>query len=157
MYIARLNVCDTTMAKRLLEIQRESYRVEADLIGLEQIPAMNDTLKTLQASKESFIGGFLRTQDHPNDLVGVLGYARSQNTVQICRLVVHPDHFRRGFGRALLRAALQLEQDAKTFVVSTGSNNGPAVRLYESEGFKEVGRYEVAGGVTLSQFERLRC
>lgn len=55
-------------------------------------------------------------------------------------LYVHPDHFGRGIGRALLRAALALIPGEPWTIVLAG--NRPAIRLYESEGFREVSRFE---------------
>lgn len=55
-------------------------------------------------------------------------------------LYVHPDRYRRGIGRKLLRAALELVSGEAWTIVLAG--NEPAIRLYASEGFGEVARFE---------------
>jgi ribosomal protein S18 acetylase RimI-like enzyme len=55
-------------------------------------------------------------------------------------MYVHPQHYRRGIGRELLRASLQIAtQNAWTIVLD---GNEPAIALYRSEGFTEVARFE---------------
>jgi len=55
-------------------------------------------------------------------------------------LYVHPDHYRKGIGRKLLKDSLLLVPgEAWTIVLS---ENKPAIALYRSEGFDEVARFE---------------
>ena len=55
-------------------------------------------------------------------------------------LYVDPAYYGRGIGRAILRAGLaEIESQAWTIVLA---GNTPARRLYESEGFREVRRFE---------------
>ena len=49
-------------------------------------------------------------------------------------LAVHPSYRRRGFGKALLRAAIENGEHEVDLLVDEG--NGPAMRLYESLGFQ---------------------
>jgi ribosomal protein S18 acetylase RimI-like enzyme len=55
-------------------------------------------------------------------------------------LYVHPDYFGRGIGRRLLQKGLDLIGDGAWTIVLDG--NRPAIRLYESEGFREVRRFK---------------
>jgi ribosomal protein S18 acetylase RimI-like enzyme len=55
-------------------------------------------------------------------------------------LYVDPEYYGRGIGRALLRTGLaEIGSPAWTIVLA---GNTPARRLYESEGFQEVRRFE---------------
>lgn len=70
---------------------------------------------------------------------GVVGFAGVDGDY-IGWLYVHPDHYRAGIGRKLLRAALQhVSGEAWTIVLA---GNAPAIGLYRSEGFREVARFE---------------
>ncbi|MGZ3448889.1 MAG: GNAT family N-acetyltransferase [Polyangiales bacterium] len=53
--------------------------------------------------------------------------------IDICRWVVDPESMRRGLGRRLLREVMGPHTR-----VRTGAANEPAIRLYESEGFRIV-------------------
>ena len=151
--ISKLNLGESTAAESLdslLHIQRLAYQVEADLIGFDDIPALKETRSSLQNCRETFYGYFSQGQ-----LCGAISYQRDARVVDICRLVVDPRHFRQGIGKALVGKVLEVENDAQTFTVSTGSKNTPAVRLYRQYGFVETGRTEVSPGVFLSHFERI--
>jgi len=55
-------------------------------------------------------------------------------------LYVDPDYYHRGIGRKLLQMSVEaIGQGAWTIVLD---KNYPAIRLYESEGFKEVNRFD---------------
>lgn len=55
-------------------------------------------------------------------------------------LYVHPDRYRQGIGRKLLRAGLELVTGEAWTIVLAG--NEPAIGLYADEGFREVARFE---------------
>lgn len=59
---------------------------------------------------------------------------------EIAWLYVDPAHHSRGIGRRLLREGLRLTQSSPSTIVLAG--NHAAIRLYQSEGFREVRRYE---------------
>jgi ribosomal protein S18 acetylase RimI-like enzyme len=55
-------------------------------------------------------------------------------------LYIHPDFYRQGIGRELLKEGLKLIKE-KAWTIAL-ADNSPAVNLYQSEGFIEVNRYE---------------
>ena len=55
-------------------------------------------------------------------------------------LYIHPDCYRQGIGRELLKEGLKLIKE-KAWTIAL-ADNSPAVNLYQSEGFIEVNRYE---------------
>ena len=59
-------------------------------------------------------------------------------TLDIHRLIVHPNHFRRGIAQHLLEFVLKLELNAKSYIVQTGALNLPAIGLYQKLGFTAV-------------------
>jgi len=147
--IRPLDVSDRALAERLLEIQHRAYAVEAELIGFDGIPPLQEDLDGLMSSTEHWLGRY-----DGDVLVGAVAYEfPDEDTVDITRLIVDPTHARRGHGRALLDHLDQLEP-RRTSLVSTGTANTPAVTLYKSRGYHETARIEIAPGVTVTQFSR---
>jgi len=52
----RLDLSDPDTLRRLWDIQRASYAVEAQLIGFDGIPALHESLNELHDCGESFLG-----------------------------------------------------------------------------------------------------
>jgi len=140
--IRRLDLLDLDEVNALLNVQRLAYAVEADMIGFYDIPALKDTFQSLQSCNEAFYGYF-----RDGELCGAISYTRQANYIDICRLVVHPNTFRQGVGRALLEHLLATERDVSRFTVSTGQKNTPAIKLYEKYGFVESGVTEISRDV----------
>ena|SRR5215204_4317014 len=137
------------MARRVLELQRAAYAVEASLVGYDAIPPLHETLAELQARPLIFLGVSCE-----GVLGGVLGYQRDGATVDIDRVAVDPACFRRGLATKLLRELFVRERDARRFTVSTGYGNQPAIGLYARFGFRVVGEAEPVPGARIVLLER---
>ena len=147
--IRAIDLSDRAVAERVLAIQHAAYAVEAELIGFDGIPPLQEELAGLMRSTEHWLGRY-----DGEVLAGAVAYEFPDDaTVEISRLIVDPAHARRGHGRALLDHLDQLEPRPVS-VVSTGSANTPAVTLYKSRGYAEVGQVEVAPGIHITQFRR---
>ena len=145
----RLDIADATVAVDVLAVQRRAYQVEAELIGTDAIPPLREDVDGLRACGETFLGAFDRER-----LAGFASWKFDGDTLDIHRLAVEPEFFRRGIGVALVRAVLTAEPDARRWIVQTGAANDPARMLYAREGFAEVGERMVGGGVRVTLFER---
>jgi ribosomal protein S18 acetylase RimI-like enzyme len=144
-----LDLADAGVAARVLELQRRSYAVEARLIGSDRLPPLHESLEELQACGETFLGAYVDDR-----LVAVISWKFDGATIDLHRLAVDPDSFRRGVGAALVRATLRSEPEAQRAIVQTGAANEPAKELYRGEGFAEVGEREVLPDLWITQFER---
>jgi ribosomal protein S18 acetylase RimI-like enzyme len=147
--ITPLDLADASVAAGVLDVQRHSYEVEARLIGSDRIPPLHESLEELQACGETFLGAYLE-----GSLAAVISWRFDGATIDLHRLAVLPDFFRRGIGAALLRAALRSEPEARRAIAQTGAANEPGKQLYRGEGFAELGDREVLPGLWISQFER---
>jgi ribosomal protein S18 acetylase RimI-like enzyme len=150
--IRRLNLQDRGEAIALLALQKRAYRQEADLIGSEEIPPLHETLEALQQSTETFYGYILDRQ-----LAGAISYKREGDLLDIYRMMVHPDYFRRGIARALLQFVEGCETGIKRIIVSTGSLNTPACTLYEHQGFTATAEEEIIPHLWITHFEKTLC
>ena len=147
--IKDLDLSHERQVLEILDLQRASYAVEAELIGSFDIPALEDTADTLRRCGENFCGFFAEGR-----LVGAISYKRGDDILDIHRLVVHPDHFRKGIARALVEHIEGIAGTADRIVVSTGAKNVPAKRLYRSLGFEETREAEAGPGLRITFFEK---
>ena len=148
MRVEPIDVTDPAVARRVVDIQRAAYAVEAGLIGYDDIPPRRESAADVALRTDlEWVGS------HEGDtLVGIVGSSLSDGTVHIDRMAVHPDFARRGHGSALL-AAIPASRDV---IVSTGADNSPARAFYERHGFSWTGDREVVPGLVISNYERRR-
>ena len=134
--------------QQLYSLQKKAYAVEAKLIGFDGIPPLVETFNQFLHCTETFIGFFV-----DDTLAGAISYKDDNGMIEICRLVVHPDHFRKGIAQALL-THLQRTIPWKKLSVSTGALNMPARKLYEKNGFTHKKDVEVAPQFFISLYDK---
>jgi len=147
--LAGLDLGDGATVDALVALQRASYGVEAELIGVAELPPMRETPEQLRASGETFL-----VARRDGRLVGAVGYARDGDVVDIHRLVVDPAAFRGGIATALLDALEARERDAARWTVGTGAANAPARALYERRGFAVADELVVGDGIRYVRLDR---
>ncbi|MEH7237666.1 GNAT family N-acetyltransferase [Bacillus sp. JJ1562] len=135
-------------AEDVLNIQIPSYKVEAEIIGSYEIPPLKDTVSTLQHCGETFFGYY-----ENEELCGVISIKVDDDVVDIHRLIVHPNHFRKGIAQLLLNY-IETKFQVDTIKVATGSNNTPAVRFYKKNGFQIMKEVVVNQQLSLTFFEK---
>ncbi|MEU9097462.1 GNAT family N-acetyltransferase [Streptomyces sp. NPDC048361] len=144
---------DDAAAARVHRVGRRAYAVEAELIGFDGIPALQESIEEMRDQPLRWLGAvgdggrlaaFVAWQNPAGDHGG--------NIVDIDRVCVDPDWFRCGLASRLIRHLLVHLAPAGNVQVSTGADNGPAVALYESLGFSRVGTIEPVPGLRLAQF-----
>ena len=133
---------------KVITLQRVSYLIEAEIIDFYEIPPLVETREELIHCGEHFVGYFI-----DDVLAGFLSYTEEDHVLDICRVAVHPDHFRKGIANSLLKQVLSLPGIQKA-IVSTGKKNLPALRLYQKHGFVIVGDKEIGNGIFLTNLEK---
>ncbi|MDN4494454.1 GNAT family N-acetyltransferase [Ureibacillus aquaedulcis] len=146
--IKSIDISNGKNAEAVLNIQIPSYRIEAELIGSFDIPPLKDTVQTLQICGEMFFGYY-----ENDELCGVISIKADGVEVDIHRLIVHPDHFRKGIAQSLLNF-IEKEYKVETIKVATGSQNTPAVHLYKKNGFQKLKEIIVNERLSLTLFEK---
>ncbi|MBD8607974.1 GNAT family N-acetyltransferase [Aeromicrobium sp. CFBP 8757] len=139
---------DPYVVAALLSLQREAYAVEADLIGDDRLPPLQEDEHALAAWR----GRWLTAWDGV-DLVGAAAWTSGTHRVDLAKVMVAPSAMRRGIGSALLRRVLDVA-DGRTVEVATGRDNAPATALYAAHGFDHAGDEQVPPGVWISRFRR---
>ncbi|AIY08585.1 GNAT family N-acetyltransferase [Paenibacillus polymyxa] len=139
---------DDNIVSQIWRLQHVAYRLEAELIGFDEIPPLMDTLETLRSCGESFYGWL-----EDDELLGALAVqSESSGSLTLTRMMVHPDHFRKGIADSLMKHVLNEYRNVPLFIVTTGTLNTPAVTLYRKHGFRPVSAAEVAPGVELTTY-----
>ena len=135
-------------AEKLLEIQMPAYKVEAEIIGYDDIPPLKDTVNTLKQCEETFFGYYIN-----EELCAAISVKVIDNEVDIHRLIVHPDHFRKGIAQKLL-TFIERQFNKRIIIVATGSKNKPAITLYKKNGFRITKEIQVNEHLSLTYFEK---
>ncbi|MGG7620366.1 GNAT family N-acetyltransferase [Bacillus coreaensis] len=74
--------------------------------------------------------------------------------MDIHRLTVNPNHFRKGIANQLLRFIEEQVEGIEKLIVSTGSENKPAVDFYLNRGFTIEKLVQVNEQLSLTCFEK---
>ncbi|WP_138755581.1 GNAT family N-acetyltransferase [Paenibacillus sinopodophylli] len=147
--IRRMDITDPHVAEEVLGIQIPSYKVEAELIGFEELPPLKDTVATLRSCGEDFYGYYL-----DSELCGAISIKEKGDIIDIHRLVVHPQHFRKGIAKELLRYVESMLGSEGVLIVTTGTENAPAVCFYKKSGFVETNVFLVEGRLSITAFQK---
>lgn len=145
--IVRLDLQDEQTVQKLWNMQQRAYRIEAEIIGTEDIPPLRESVEQLRACGETFYGYI-----EGGELAGAVSFLIEGDTLDIHRMIVDPIHFRKGIASQLLASVH--EHGSSKIIVATGSLNEPAVRLYGRHGFTLTDKKEVKPGLWLSFFEK---
>lgn len=148
--IRKIDISDRKNAKEILNIQIPSYNVEAKLIGFYDLPPLKDTVDKLQQCEETFFGYYLK-----GELCGAISIKVENDEIDVHRLIVHPNHFRKGIAQRLLDFIESMD-GIKTIKVATGHKNTPAISFYKKNEFQRVKEVEVNEKLSLTYFEKVK-
>jgi ribosomal protein S18 acetylase RimI-like enzyme len=147
--IKKLDLKDRNIAHMVLELQLLSYSIEARMINFYDIPPLKDTVESLLSCDELFYGYYAEDR-----LAGLISYKQIGTLIDIYRLAVHPEFFRKGIADSLVDFVLNINSATNKVIVSTGKGNVPAVKLYLKKGFNKVKDSEIADGIYITEFEK---
>lgn len=111
----------------------KSYQVEASLIGVRTFPPLQETVDNYVKSLDLFYGFY-----EEEELVAVISIQTQGSTLVITRLMVAPEHFRKGIATSLINYVSTLYKDQSQLTVSTAKLNAPAVQAYRRNGFTQI-------------------
>ncbi|MEO0143445.1 MAG: ribosomal protein S18-alanine N-acetyltransferase [candidate division WOR-3 bacterium] len=70
-----------------------------------------------------------------NEILGYCAFSDEGDIIHIKSIAVHPDYRKMGIGKALLREIMKYQKD---IYLEVRVSNEPAIRLYESLGFRKI-------------------
>jgi ribosomal protein S18 acetylase RimI-like enzyme len=139
---------DPYFAVTLLQLQKTSYALEAELLGDDRIPPLQEDEIGLTAWRGRWIVAWDGVE-----LVGAIAWWESDDNVEIEKVMVSPTAMRRGIASALLGQVLD-RASGREVLVATGRSNTPAVSLYAKHGFRIEGAEEVPPGIWITHLRR---
>ena len=125
--------------KEILDLQYLAYQSEAALFGNKDIPPLKETLEEVI---DEYNKGIVLKMISDDRIIGSVRAFEKDGTAYIGKLMVHPDHRRKGYGKRLL---LEIEKyfPDKRYELFTSTRSKDNIRLYESAGYKAFGRRAV--------------
>ena len=146
--IELLDHCSRNVAKQIYDLFQQSYKIEAQLVGVHDFPPLQRSTSHIQKANSKFLGQWIES-----DLAAVLEYSLSETHLSVDSLVVHPTYFRRGLASKTLQSLLE-RVHWHSADVDTAAANHPAIRLYEKFGFSKSKHWETDEGI---EKVRLSC
>lgn len=147
--ITQIDMTLRANAARMLALQIPAYQKEAELIHFHDLPPLKDTIETIQTCGETFYGFYQNEK-----LCGAVSYKIGQGVLDIHRLMVHPQHFRKGIAGKLLHFIISHEKNITKVIVATGSENIPALKFYQKYSFQKSCEFKTAEGLSITAFEK---
>ncbi|RAU95066.1 GNAT family N-acetyltransferase [Paenibacillus sp. YN15] len=152
-----IDLDNTQEMLELLALQMAAYQIEAEWVGLADVPPLLQSPQSVRDSGEIYYGCFMEDR-----LAGAVSLKREQPSLlaappgpvklHICRLMVQPGLLRRGIASELLRRVLQLAAaEGLDVTVLAVSINEPAMSLYGRFGFRTIRQHPAIAGLTLNE------
>ncbi len=126
--------------EEILKLQYLAYQSEAALFGNKDIPPLKQTLD--EVIEEYNEGLVLKMTDENDVIIGSVRAKEKAGTVYIGKLMVRPDHQKKGYGKRLLLEA-EKYYPGKRYELFTSTRSKDNIRLYESAGYIEFDRKAV--------------
>lgn len=139
--ITKLDHTQIAQAKGIHTVFQKSYKIEAQLIGVENFPPLSRSIEDIASSKSEFYG-FIDQQT----LAAVIEIQISEQHLDIHSLTVDPQFFRKGIAGKLINYVLN-ECDIKQATVETALVNAPAIKLYNKYGFAVFKQWTPSHGI----------
>ncbi|NQZ90382.1 MAG: GNAT family N-acetyltransferase [Colwellia sp.] len=139
--ITKLENSNEEIAHQIYTIFQNSYKVEAQLIGVLEFPPLLRSTKDIITSQTDFYG----FSDN-NCLAAIIEIIIVDNHLEINSLTVDPTYFRKGIADKLLSYILT-SFEFKDAMVETAVVNKPAINLYKKHGFVEFKKWTPSHGI----------
>ena len=117
--------------REILDLQYLAYQSEAALFGSQDIPPLKQTIDEVI---EEFNTGIILKIVIDNKIIGSVRAKEQNDTVYIGKLMVHPDHRRRGYGSQLLSEIERYFPD-KRYELFKSTRSIDNIRLYQKMGY----------------------
>lgn len=139
-------------AEAIIQLQRLAYQSEAERYNDWSLPALTQTIESLQTE---FAQQIILKAVKGDDIIGSVRAFMQQDICKIGRLIVHPQHQRQGIGSQLLHSVETLNRQALLFELFTGSKSLDNIRLYQKHGYSISHSEKLSSGVELVFLQKI--
>lgn len=137
--------------QEILDLQHLAYQSEAALFGRQNIQPLTETLEELiEEFKE---GTVLKMVDENGKIIGSVRAKEADGTVYIGKLMVHPDHRRKGYGKRLV-TGIEGYYPGKRYELFTSTRSVNNISMYESLGYKQFDVRHADGEINFVYLEK---
>ena len=153
MIIKKANLNDL---EEILELQKFAYISEAELYGDYSIEPLKQTLDEFK--KEYELGIVLKVINNDLKIIGSVRAYKSNDSVFIGKLIVHPDFQNKGIGKSLLES---IEENFSNidgrieFKLFTGYKSFKNIYLYKKLGYIEYKSEKVSENLEFVHFKKI--
>ena len=153
MTMMKIQKADVSDAEHILELQKISYKSEAELYHDHNMPPMTQTLKEMQ--DDFLYKKFLKVTDG-NKIIGSVRVFEKDGTCHIGRLMVHPDFQNQGIGTKLMQKIENLFDTCKRLELFAGNKSKKNIMLYEKLGYNTFKTEKINENISLVYMEKIR-
>ncbi|EPJ49685.1 MAG: acetyltransferase [Osedax symbiont Rs2] len=139
--ITKLENSNYQVASQIHTVFQNSYKIEAQLIGVENFPPLLRSAVDISHSKSEFYGF-----SENKCLAAVIEIVIENQQLEINSLTVDPKYFRKGIAAKLISYVLH-GFDFTEAIVETAVVNKPAINLYKKHGFVEFKQWTPSHGI----------
>ena len=125
--------------EEILQLQYLAYQSEAALFGSNDIPPLK---QTIDEAVEEYHTGVILKLVADNKIIGSIRAWETEGTIQVGKLMVHPDYRHCGYGTKLLNE-IESFFPQKRFVLFTSTRSINYLRMYQRMGYKEFERKSI--------------
>ncbi|NLL96264.1 MAG: GNAT family N-acetyltransferase [Clostridiaceae bacterium] len=134
-----------------LALQKLAYKSEAEIYDDFEIPPLTQTLVGI---KEDYKNQVILKMVLDGKIIGSVRAYKKDYVCHIGRLIVHPAHQNKGYGKCLIKAIEEYFSDCKKFSLFTGKKSTRNLYFYNSLGYKTVREEYVNDNLTHVYLEK---
>lgn len=139
--------------QQILELQKQAYLSEAELLNNFSIPPLMETIADLEEEYEKGLILKAAEKSDPDRIVGsVRGYTEG-DTLYIGKLIVAPECQNRGIGKQLLRSVEEYFPNHR-YELFTSTRSLKNISIYEKSGYHEFKREQIREDLSFVYLEK---
>lgn len=135
----------------ILALQRIAYQSEAELLGMDDIPPLTQSLEEMA---DEFDEGVILKGVLDGKIIGSVRASSDGQTCYVGKLIVSPEHQQKGYGSQLL-AEIENIWPHPRYELFTSVQSANNIKLYETLGYKAFKEKQVKTGLRLIFLEKL--
>ena len=117
----------------LFDLQRRAFESEAEMIGSRDIPALIETYEHFCEDFDNWT--VLVRRDESGRIIGAVRFRKTDDHIDIGRLMVAQEHRNQGVAKGLMRAVEEVTEES-TFELFTSSKSYTNINLYRKLGYQ---------------------